>query len=340
MRVTRNVVLSTAAVLMVAALPAFGQAKLGVVKTFHIGGVGGFDYMTVDAESHRLFTARGTHTQVIDENTGKLLADIPGQKESHGVAIVSAVNRGFISDGGGDGAVVIFDLKTYKVLGSLKTVPDTDGIIYDASSNRVLATAGDSAALISIDPSVDPKSGTFDKVDLGGKPEFLASDSAGKVYVNMEDKDVVAEVDLNAKKVVARWAVAPGGAPVGMSIDPATHRLFIGARNPQKLIVMDAENGKVLEVLPIGKVVDATSFDAGQAFASCVDGTMTVAGEQNGKFVVEQVVTTAKGAKTLGIDHQTHMIYLPTADVVPGLDAKGHLKFKAGTFKIVVVGRQ
>src|SRR5665213_1633529 len=128
MRVMRNVVVSTAAVLMVAALPAFGQAKWSVVKTFQVGGVGGFDYMTVDAESHRLFMARGTHTQVVDENTGKLLADIPGQKESHGVAIVSVVNRGFISDGGGDGAIVVFDLKTYKVLGSVKTVPDTDGI--------------------------------------------------------------------------------------------------------------------------------------------------------------------------------------------------------------------
>lgn len=340
MRNMRNMVLSTAAVVMAAALPAFGQAKWGVVKTFPVGGVGGFDYMTVDAENHRLFTPRGTHTQVIDENTGKLLADIPGQKESHGVAIVPAVNRGFITDGGGDGAIVIFDLKTYKVLGSVKTVPDTDGIIYDATANRVLATAGDSAALISIDPGVDPKNGTFDKVDLGGKPEFLASDGNGKVYVNIEDKDVVAEVDLNAKKVIARWPVTPGGKPVGMSIDPATHRLFVGARDPQKLLVMDTESGKVLDALPIGKVVDATSFHDGQAFASCVDGTMTVAGEKDGKFAVEQVVTTAKGAKTLGIDHETHMIYLPTAKFEAAMGANGRPKMKPGTFKILVVGQQ
>lgn len=182
----------------------------------------------------------------------------------------------------------------------------------------MLATAGDASALISIDPSVDPKHGTFDKVDLGGKPEFLAADSNGRVYVNIEDKDVVAVVDLNAKKVVARWPVAPGGKPVGMSIDAASHRLLIGARGPQKLVVMDTENGKVLEALPVGKGVDATRYDDGQAFASCVDGTMTVAGEQNGKFVVEQVVTTPKGAKTLDIDHSTHMIYLPTGQLQAG----------------------
>ena len=124
-------------------------------------------------------------------------------------------------------------------------------------------------------PDIDPKSGKIDApIDLGGKPEFLASDGSGKVYINLEDKDLVAVVDMHTRKVVARWPVAPGGHPVGMALDKKTHRLFVGCRNPQKLIVMSAETGKVLADLPIGAGVDATKVDGAQAFASCRDGSL------------------------------------------------------------------
>jgi len=143
-----------------------------------------------------------------------------------------------------------------------------------------VVVSGDKGVLMTIKPDIDPKNGKIDApVDLGGAPEFLASDGAGKVYVNLMDKNEVAVVDLKARKVVARWPVAPGGAPVGMSIDTQKRRLFIGCRKPQKLIVMSTENGKVLADLPIGAGVDATKFHNGQAFASCADRTLVVAAE-------------------------------------------------------------
>ena len=115
-----------------------------------------------------------------------------------------------------------------------------------------------------------------------GRPEFLASDGSGKVYVNLQDKDVVAEVDVAARKVIARWPVAPGGAPVGLAIDPERHRLFIGCRKPQKLVVMSTEDGSIVASVPIGAGVDATGFDHGEAFASTGDGSLTVIGEKDG----------------------------------------------------------
>jgi hypothetical protein len=257
------------------------------------------------------------------------------------VAIVPALGRGFITDGGGDGAIVIFDLKTYAVLGKLVTAPDSDGVIYDAALDRVLAVSGDKGVLMSFKPDIDPLHGKIDPpIQLGGSPEFLASDGTGKVYINIEDKDVVAEVDLRARKVIARWPVAPGGHPVGLSLDSATHRLFIGCRNPQKMIVMSTENGAILAALPIGAGVDATRFDAGQAFASCSDGSLVVAGEKLGKFDVEEVVKTPAGARTMGLDPATHTIYLPTAEFEapqPGT-APTRPKAKPGTFMIVEVG--
>ena len=316
---------------------ALAQSNWKVKQTFHIGGEGGWDYVTVDPQTHRLFVTRTTHTQVIDGESGKVLGDIPGQIRSHGVAIVPKVNRGFITDGGGKGAILVFDLKTYATLGKLAAMPDADGIIYDAKTNLVLAVSGDGNALMTFHPDIDLNSGKIDSIQLGGAPEFLAADGEGKAYINLEDKDAVAVVDLNAHKVVAQWPVTPGGHPVGMSMDRNSHRLFIGCRNPQKLIVMNAQNGKVEADLPIGAGVDATGFYGGQAFASCRDGSLTVIGAED-KFAVEQTVKTPDGARTMGIDGASHQIYLPTSEFEDA-SAGGRPKSKPGTFMMVVVGR-
>jgi hypothetical protein len=265
------------------------------------------------------------------------VADIPGQQRNHGVAIVSGIGRAFISDGE-DGSVTIFDTKTYEVLGKVKADKDADGIIYDPSSRKVLVSCGDAGTLIPIPAEVDPKTGKADPpIALGGKPEFLAA-AEGKAYVNLVDKDQVAVVDIRMMTVIHKWATAPGGSPVGMSMDVVHHRLFIGCRKPQKLIVMSSDDGRILADLPIGAGNDATQF-AGDAFASCRDGTLAVARETSpGKFEIVQTVQTRLGAKTMGIDPKTHTIYLPTAEFGQKKDAKGRPIPKPGTFIILVVG--
>jgi DNA-binding beta-propeller fold protein YncE len=342
MKFKRRLTMPITACLLFCAMAAVGQSKWNVADTWHVGGEGRWDYVTVDADTHRVFITRSTHTQVFDGTTGKVLGDIPGQLRSHGVAIAPSAHRGFITDGGGAGAILIFDLNTYAVLGKLAAVPDADGIVYDAALNRIVATSGDANALLTFKADIDPASGKIDPpIALGGSPEFLASDDAGKIYVNLEDKDVVAEVDIAARKVLARWPVAPGGGPAGMSIDKEHHRLFIGCRKPQKLIVMSTEDGKIIASLPIGAGVDATAFDGSQAFASCHDGSLTIAGEHSGKFEVEQVVAAALGARTMGIDPTTHRIYLPTAlfeAPVPGA-ASSRPNPKSGSFMVIVVDR-
>ena len=242
----------------------------------------------------------------------------------------------------GNHRIVIFDLKTNAVLGTIAAQPDADGIIYDSASGLVLVVSGDGGVLMTLKPDVDPKTGKIDApIDLGGKPEFLVSDGTGKVYINLEDKNEVAVVDVKARKVLAHWPVAPGGSPVGMSMDKEKRRLFIGCRNPQKLIVMNADDGKMIAELPIGAGVDATRFDGTQAFASCRDGKLEVAGEtSSGKFEIVQTVTTPVGARTMDIDADAHKIYLATAEFeVQQPGATGRPQAKPGTFMIVVVAR-
>jgi DNA-binding beta-propeller fold protein YncE len=317
-------------------LPSFAQSA--VKNTLHIGGEGGWDYVTVDPENHRLFVTRTTHTQVIDADSGKVLGDILGQTRSHGVAIVPKLNRGFITDGGGSGAIIIFDLTNYSTLGRIPTVPDSDGIIYDEKTNKVLAVSGDGGVLLSLSPDIDPKGGKIDPpIKLDGAPEFLAADGAGKVYINLEDKNLVAVVDLASRKVIARWPVAPGGHPVGMAMDKEKRRLFIGCRNPQKLVEMNADTGKIESSIPIGAGVDATGLDQARAFASCRDGSLFAA-KMDGGLMLDQVIKTPEGARTMGVDSSTHRIYLPTAEFEPATN--GRPQAKPGTFMIVVVDRQ
>jgi DNA-binding beta-propeller fold protein YncE len=339
MRGVRILVAGLAMAMCVAPVAARAQKQWAVTKTFPLGGEGNWDYVTVDADGHRLFVTRATHTMVVDTNSGALLGDIKGQVTSHGVAIVPKAGRGFITDGGGKGAIVIFDLKTYAVLGTIAAMPDADGIIYDAKLDRVLAVSGDGESLMMWKPDIDVTAGKVETIALGGKPEFLASDGSGKVYVNLEDKDVVAVVDVMAKKVLARWPVAPAGSPVGMAMDMKGRKLIIGCRKPAMMVVMNADTGKVEATLPIGTGVDATAFGGGEAFASAGDGTLTVAAEKDGKYAVVQTVATPKLARTMGMDAAAHKIYLATADVDTTVTT-GRARAKAGTFKIVVVEPQ
>jgi len=315
----------------------FAQGEWAVEKTFHIGGEGGFDYITVDAKSHRLYVPRSTHTMVIDADSGKTVADIAGQKHNHGVAVVPELGRGFISDGAG--SIVIFDLNSNAVLGTVAAKDDADGIIYDKSTGLILVACGDAGVLITLKADADPKTAAIDApIELSGKPEYLATDGAGKVYVNLEDKDQVVVVDLKARKVLAHWPVAPGGSPVGLAIDTAKHRLFIGCRKPQKMLVMSTDDGKVVGDLSLAAGVDATRWDGHQAFASTREGKLSIAEEKGGKWEIVQTVTTGIGTKTMDIDNAAHKIYLPTAEfeeAKPGARPAA----KPGTFMIVMVGR-
>ena len=318
------------------AASAADAAGYRVVRTLPVGGEGGWDYLTVDSEHKLLFVPRSTHTMVVDAASGKTVADIPGQRRNHGVALVPSAGRGFISDGQ-DASVTIFDLRTYRVLGKVKAAEDADGIIYDPHCGKVLVSCGDAKVLLAISPEVDPRSGRPDAaVPLGGKPEFLVA-APGKIYVNLVDKDQVAVVDSRTMKVIDKWPTAPGGSPVALAMDPERGRLFVGCRKPQKLLVMSAKDGKVLADLPIGAGVDAAALD-GDIFASCRDGTLAVAGEVSpGRFAIVETVHTRAGAKTMGLDPATHTLYLPVGDSAGGGGGKSRPTGKAGPFVVLVV---
>ena len=292
-----------------------------VVKTWKLGGDGGWDYLTVDSDGHRLFIARSTRVMVIDTESGKQLGEIPDTPGVHGVALIPDLGRGFTSNGRED-MVSVFDLKSLAVQKKIKVGNGPDAILYDPFSKRVLTFNGRGQDTTAIDPSKGEVVGTL---ALGGKPEFPVTDEKGTVFVNIEDKSELVAFDPLKLTVKSRWKLAGCEEPTGLSFDAKTRRLFAGCGGNKKMAVVDADSGKLLATPDIGEGCDATAFDAERslAFASAGDGTITVISEDApDKFSVVQTVTTQKAARTMTLDRKTHRLFTVTANVGPRPERK------------------
>jgi DNA-binding beta-propeller fold protein YncE len=296
-----------------AAPQSSGASGYRLIKKVKLGGSGGWDYLEVDPATHRLFITRGTHVIVVDPEQGKTIGDIPDTQGVHGIAFADEFNKGFTTNGRASNST-IFDLASLKLLGDAATDKDPDGLIYDPFSKRVFSFNGDANSSTAIDAASGKVAGT---VALGGGPEFAASDSDGSIFVNLEDKSALVKFDAMTLKIENTWPLAPCESPSGLAIDAAHEILVVGCRN-KLMTFVDGNSGKVLGTVPIGQGVDANRFDpvTGYAFASCGDGTLTIAHEDSPtKFSLVETIQTQRGARTMALDYATHTVYLVTAEL-------------------------
>ena len=313
-----------------------------ILKKYELGGEGRWDYLTFDPATRRLYITRQTHVIVLDADTGEVVGEIADTPGVHGVALAPELNRGFTTDGRSASAT-IFDLKTLKPLGSVKTGDDPDAILFDPSTKRVFTFNGEGGSATAFDPLTAKVLGT---IDLGGKPEFAVSDAAGHLYANLEDKSEVVQLDPRELKVTARWTLAPGEEPTGLALDAKNRRLFSCCQN-KLMVVLDADSGKVVATLPIGEGVDATRYDAetGYVFASAGEGKLTIIHEDDrAHFRVVQTVATLPGARTMTLDPTTHIVFTVTARFEPEPEAQvvgAHARpiLVPDSFMVLVIGR-
>ena len=309
----------------------------GVLKKIKVGGDGGWDYLTFDADARRLYIARSTRVLVLDVDKNKVVGTVPNTPGVHGVALVPKRHLGFASNGG-DSTVTIFDLRTLREKAKVKVGRRPDAIVYDPASDRVFtfnAGSRDATALAAADGKV---AGT---VKLGGRPEFAVADEKGMIYVNLEDKAEVVAFDAKKLAVKHRWPLAPGKTPTGIAMDRTKRRLFVTCRN-EKMVILDADSGKVLATPAIGKGTDACVFDPdkGLAYSSNGDGTLTVVEEKPADhFRVLANVKTQAGARTMALDPKTHHLYLATAEFKPAAPGQRRRAIVPDSFVILVVGR-
>jgi hypothetical protein len=308
------------------------------------GGGEYFDYITVDPDARRVYISLGTELVILDADNYSVLGTIGGMQRCHGVALVKELNKGFITDGDAQ-KVLIFDIKTLKVTGEVKTdQPDTDSIIYDPASKHLFTFNGTSHNTTVIDPA---KEVVIKNLDLVGRVEFPAVDGKGMVYDNNEEKNEVVAIDSTAIAIKARWPVAPEGQAVALAIDRKNRRLFSAGRNPQFLVMMDADNGKVIQSFPITAGVDTNVFEPATnlLYVSTREGMVHIYHEDSpDKLSEAETVKTEYGAKTMGVDPKTHKLFLSTSDFDPPAAATEKQpnplpRAKPGNFRVLVYGR-
>ncbi len=305
------------------------------IKQIPIGGEGGWDYLFVDSQARRLYVTHASKIVVVDLNSDRVVGEIADTPGVHGFAVAPPL--GFSSNGK-ENKVSVVDLGTLSTKSKVDTGENPDAILYEPARAEVYAFngRGQSATVI------EAKSATVTvTIPLGGKPEFAVADGANsRVFCNIEDKGEVAAIDTQTHRVVAHWPLAPGEEPSGLAFDAAHHRLFAGCGN-KLLVMLDRTSGKVLGTAPIGAGVDACAFDeaTGNVFASCGDGTITIAKVEGEKLVVVQTLQTERGARTMALDPVTHRIYTATAKVEPEKkDERGRPKTIDGTFHLLEYG--
>jgi WD40 repeat protein len=330
--------LALAAVSLVGSLAggaAAGASGYHVIKTVSVPGDDGWDYLTVDSDARRVYISHGTHVVVMNADTYAIEGDIPDTPGVHGIAIAPDLGRGFISSGRANTAT-IFDLKTLKTIGTVKTDANPDAIAYDPVSKRVFTFNGRGKNTTAINATDGSVVGTL---ALGGKPEFAVADGKGSIFVNNEDTSELIEIDTQKIAETHRWPMAPCKSPSGLAMDRKNRRLFAGC-DDKVMVVINADTGKVIATPTIGDGVDANAFDPGTAlaFASNGEGTLTVVHEDSpDKFTVIDNVPTKKSARTMGLDLKTHNIFLPSADFEPPAPGERRGKMKPGSFVILVV---
>jgi DNA-binding beta-propeller fold protein YncE len=327
--------LAVSFMLFVTSLPISAAGQYKYVKEIPMGGEGGWDYLSIDPKTRHLHVTHANKVVVIDLNSDTIAGEISDTPGVHGFAIAPELGRGFSSNGK-ENKVSIVDLKTNGTIAKVETGEVPDAILYEPKRGEIYAFngKGQSATVI------DAKSGkVVATIPLEGKPEFAQS-QGDRLFCNIEDRNKVIVIDTKTRSVVATWPLAPGVEPTGMAIDAARHRLFVGCHN-KLLVMLDSTTGKVIATTPIGAGVDACAFDdaAQLVFASCGDGTTTIAKVENDKLNVVQTLPTERGARTMALDPVTHRVYLATAKFDENAkDERGRPKIIDGTFRVLIYG--
>ena len=307
-----------------------------IVNTYHIQSPGGWDYIAVN--DGKLYVSHGTQVNILNEANGDSVGFIPNTTGVHGIAFDNELGRGYTSNGRINN-VTVFDLKTNEVLARIATGENPDAIMYEPLTKTIITCNGRSKNLSVIDPKTNDIIAT---IEVGGKPETAVSDGNGNLFVNIEDKNEIVAVDVKSHSVDHHWSLNGAEGPTGLAYDKNTKRLFAGCDN--YLVVMNAENGNVVDKLPIGAGCDGVAFDEKNRIiytSNGQSGTITAIKENSGdKYSVLGNYTSKKGARTIAIDEKTGTLYLPAADFDAAKTQNGRPGMIPGSFQVLVMQKQ
>lgn len=297
------------------------------------GPDGGWDYVRVDAWNNRVLVAHGGSVMATDLAT-KAVTTFGAGAILHDAMPVNGGAEVMVTNGGTATAVFI-DAKTNAVVATVPTGKGPDAAAFDAKTGLVLVMDHAGGQITLIDPKTHKLAGT---IEVGGDLEAAATDGTGKAYVNVENKNEIAVVDIAGRKVVKRYPLTGCDGPTGLAYD-AADKLLIAACDGSTDVV-EAATGKVRQTLATGKGADGIAFDPRQklAFVPSREGTLAVIAFAKGKGTIIDTVPTQAGARTIALDERSGRLYLPTAKFMPAAPGVRSGRIP-GTFQVLVVGK-
>jgi DNA-binding beta-propeller fold protein YncE len=344
----RKLYASTAVVLALAGCHSKNAPESADTKDSHfitarvpLPGNGRGDYVTVDPDARRLYVTHSAALHILDLDTLNPIAEVGGLKAAHGTAIDEATGHGFVTDGD-QNAVVMFDPKNGKTIKLITAGTKPDAIISDPASHMILAFNGDSRDVSVIDPA---KATVVATIKLPNGPEFAVADGKGKVWVNLEEGNDIAEIDTKAMKVSKMIPLTGCDGPAPLAFDAVNRVLFSGCGN-HVMTVTDADTGAVLATVPVGANPDGIVYDPGRkrVVVANRDATWTIVSQKGkSRYSVDQTLKIDEYAKTVGLDPKTHRIFSSTADLIwptPTLGKKSLPNAKPGSFRLLIVSER
>ena len=277
------------------------NSSLSLVQTIPLPNVTGrIDHLGVDKKGERLFVAElgNNSVDVIDLKGGKRISSVTnGLNEPQGIAFVPELNRLFVANRA-DGSVDIFDGKTFTLLQTIKLNGDADNIRYDSNNGLVYVGYGNGGLAV-FNAASGEKLGN---IPLPGHPESFQIEKFGnKVSVNVPDDDSIIVADKKNFKVISKWSLTSATQNFPMEIDEGNHRLFVGFRDPAKVIVYDTESGREVASFNTAKDVDDIFYDAAnkQIYISGGEGAVDIFKQRDtDHYDLVNRIQSVQGART------------------------------------------
>jgi YVTN family beta-propeller protein len=275
---------------------ALSQVGLNLIQQIPLPGVSGrIDHLSADPGGNRLFVAAlGNNTvEVIDLDRGAVVHTISGLGEPQGVLCIAESGRVWISNGE-DGSCRIFDSSSFAKFRSVSLGDDADNIRYDAARRQVCVGYGNGAIAVLDAASGDVRA----RIPLDAHPESFQL-GPDRIYVNVPGARQLAVVDRHTNRVVAN-AAPSARSNFPMALDPGGHRLYVGCRNPSRLLVFTTDPLKEIASVRISGDVDDIFIDDGRLiYCSCGEGFLDIVRE-SGRDEYSRIgrIPTAPGART------------------------------------------
>lgn len=322
---------AAAALASVASAAGPAYKAVGSIK----GNDGGWDYATFDPALRRVYVSHADSVFAVDVDTGKVTAKLGDAPHGHKVIPLDG-GRTLAVSASGDNTLRFIDAKTGASLASVPVGQGADSALYDPASGLVLVAAHRGGEVDLVDPKTRKAVGA---ITVGGTLEELASDTSGHVFVNVEDRSEVVELNPKTKSVVRRTRLTGCDGPSGLVYAASAHALFAACDG--KAAVVDARTLKLEKLVDIGQGPDAALYDPKRGLVIIPggqSGDITVIDARTpGKIATIGTYPTEKSARLGALDPKTGKIYLPAARFQPPAPGQRRGSMEPGSFHLIVM---